>query len=106
MKNGQAENIELIVGLLREKLIKHRNEVEPLSTQELLKIYEILIKDRPLAEYILITVINELEFLDNEYQTDTETHQKIEAFLYGFKDFVKKELSLSSRTNKDANRFP
>jgi hypothetical protein len=105
MNKAQTENIELIVGLLREKLLKHQKGIELLSTQELLKVYEVFRQEQPIAETFFRVHVNQLDFLDS-YQIDSDTCRTIETFLYDFLRHIKVELSQISGTNKDADKLP
>ena len=98
------KGIELSKLLLEQKLQDHDNGFCKLSTQELIKIHEALQRNQPVGEFIMMTVVNEFEFLDG-YQQEETVKKAIEKFLYAFKNYVRCELALNSRTNKDADKI-
>ena len=103
MDNETRTGITISTALLEQKLRDYEGGFCDLTTQELLKIHEALSRDRSVAEYILLTIINELEFLDKIYQAESERQKAIEAFLFAFRDYVKRELALNVKTHKSAD---
>ena len=104
-KMEELTGLQLTTRLLEQKIRDHDLGLCMLSTQELIKIHEALVKDRPTGEFLFMTVVNQLEFLDTVYEVEESVKRAIETFLYASKEHMKRELSLNYRTRRDADKI-
>jgi len=104
-KSEKSTGLALASELLEQKIQDYASGLCDLSTQDLLKIHEALSRDRPTGEFIFMTLVNLLEYLDTVYQADSDVKQEIESFVYAFKSYIRAELSQSTRTRAEADKI-